>query len=56
VFRRDFSDGAVLVNPNDSGSPAAVDLGTIYVDSSGNNVRTVILPVKSGVVLKKNSW
>ena len=56
VYRRDFTRGTVIANPNDSGSPIAVNLGAVYTDSSGNNVSTVTLPSKSGVVLKKNSW
>jgi len=56
VFRRDFSNGTVLVNPNDSGSPVAVSLGGVYVDSSGNALSTVTLPIKTGAVLKKSSW
>ena len=56
VYRRDFSNGTVIANPNDSGSPVAVNLGSVYTDSSGNTVSTVTLPNKRGVVLKKRSW
>ena len=56
AYRRDFTDGTVVVNPNDSGSPVTVNLGTVHTDSSGGNVSTVTLPNKSGAVLKKYYW
>ncbi len=56
VYRRDFSDGMVLANPSDSGSPVTVNLGAVYTDSSGSTVSILTLPNKSGAVLKKVSW
>jgi hypothetical protein len=56
VFRRDFSDGTVVVNPNDSGSPVSVNLGASYIDSSGQSVTVITLANKSGAVFKRVSW
>jgi len=56
IYRRDFSDGLVLVNPNDAGEPTTIPLNGTYLDSDGNLVTSVTLPVKSGVVLKKRAW
>lgn len=56
VFRRDFSEGVVLVNPNDVGEPITIRLNGTYLDSSGNVVTGATLPNKSGVVLKKQTW
>jgi hypothetical protein len=56
AYRRDFSSGVVLANPNDSGSPVTVNLGAVYTDSSGSAVSIITLPNKSGAVLRKDSW
>jgi hypothetical protein len=56
VYERSFSEGIVLVNPNDEGGAITVDLGDVYVDSAGNIVTSVILHEKSAVVLKRAPW
>ncbi|KPJ61457.1 MAG: hypothetical protein AMJ46_01875 [Latescibacteria bacterium DG_63] len=53
IYKRDFSEGVVLVNPNDIGEPITVSLDETYVDSSGNTVTSMTLPNKSGAVLRK---
>jgi hypothetical protein len=53
VYRRNFTQGVVLVNPNDVGEPITVSLGASYLNSVGGTVTSVTLPNKSGAVLKK---
>jgi hypothetical protein len=53
AYRRNFTEGVVLVNPNDVGDPTTVGLGGSYLDSVGRIVTSVTLPNKSGAVLKK---
>jgi hypothetical protein len=50
VWRRDFESGTALVNL--SGAAANVDLGREYETQSGERVRVLGLPAKSGVVLR----
>jgi len=56
IYRRDFSEGLVLVNPNDTGEPTTISLNGTYLNSNGNIVTSVTLPIKSGAVLKKQTW
>jgi len=53
VFRRNFTQGVVLVNPNDVGEPITDSLGSLYLNSVGGIVTSVTLPSKSGAVLRK---
>jgi hypothetical protein len=51
LLRRDFRRGLVLVNP--PGSPQrTVELGRTYTDVAGGRRSSVVLPPKSGVVLR----
>jgi hypothetical protein len=56
VYRRNFTGGTVIVNPNDSGLPITVNLGTTYVDATGSIVTSVTLSNKTGVVLRDYPW
>jgi hypothetical protein len=53
LYRRNFTEGVALVNPNDVGEAKAVSLDGFYLNSVGSVVTSVILSNKSGVVLKK---
>ncbi|MBN1505024.1 MAG: hypothetical protein JW952_08180 [Candidatus Eisenbacteria bacterium] len=52
VYRREFTGGTVVVNPNDSGAPVTLNLDGAYVDCSGNMVSFLTLPNKTGAVLR----
>jgi len=56
LFRRDFTGGIVLVNPNDAGAAKTVRLNGTYLDSAGKVVTSVTLSNKTGAVLKKQAW
>ncbi|UCF78198.1 MAG: hypothetical protein JSW03_08820 [Candidatus Eiseniibacteriota bacterium] len=56
VYKRDFSNGAVIVNPSDYGEPITVSLDGLYLDSAGNLITSVSLPNKTGAVLRKSLW
>lgn len=53
VYSRNFTQGVVLVNPNDVGEPITVSLVASYLNSVGDTVTSVTLPNKSGAVLKR---
>lgn len=56
VYRRNFTDGIVLVNPTDGGSSSTVALDGIYVNSDGIEVTSVTLPPKTGTVLVRRAY
>lgn len=53
LFWRNFTAGLAVANPNDSGDPITVNLGDLYLDSSGNSVSSLTLSNKTGAVLKR---
>jgi hypothetical protein len=59
VYQRIFTNGMALVNANASGSSVTVNLtnphGTVYMDQDGITRRSVSLPPKTGMALRKVS-
>lgn len=54
VFRRDFTQGCVVVNANKTGSPnVTVQLGGSYLNEGGASVTSVSLAGTSGTILRK---
>jgi hypothetical protein len=54
MYRRDFTNGLVIVNPP-GGTQASYSLGSTYKDVSGNTVTSVNLAAKTGIVLLATS-
>jgi hypothetical protein len=54
-WRRDYTEGTVIVNPNAPGDGAITfNLGASYVDPNGNRVRSVTLRPVSAMILSKS--
>lgn len=55
VFRRDFEQGATIVNANPRGSsPVVIELDSVYTAEMGNRVTRVSLSGVTGTILRKS--